>query len=229
MPSKKGQADIISVVLIVVLSMALVSTAYIYGVPLIQKRQDTTIIERVENYFSQTNSNSLPSKIESIANSGGEILFSSSEKGIWNLAPCADKDTDGNYLQGCANSGTNNNSLEFSIVGKVSNVANDVGWVSLTGGTCPPKNGVLGKDKSYVVCAKAESASGGDYKTTYRVWFRQIDDSTGKTSYKISLLQHPSSSLNSAGNDVKIIFANRRQEVSGSKTLIINEIKILLV
>ena len=229
MQISKGQADIISAVLIVILALGLLGTAYLYGIPLIQKRQDTAIVDRVNSYFLQTNANSLPSKIEDIANSGGETTLTLDTRGIWKLYPCNNKDSGGNFLSGCGDFGENNNSIEFSIISKSANIAIGKGWISLTGGTsCPPAKGFLGKDKSSVVCAMAESVEDG-IKTTYRVWFREVEDAAGTNGFRISLLQHPSSSITSSGENVKIFFSNRRQEVSGGKTLIITEIKILLV
>lgn len=226
---RKGQADILSAILIVLLAIGLLSTAYLYGFPLIQKRQDTAVVDRVNSYFLQSSANSLPSKIEAIANSGGEATFTLDTRGSWNLYPCADKDVGGSYLSGCGNFGENNNSIEFSFVSKITNIAVDKGWVSLTGGAvCPPKTGLLGSDKSSVVCSRADSVEGG-FKTTYRIWFREVDDATNTNGFKISLLQHPSTSVVSTGQNVKIFFSNRRQEAVGQKTLIITEIKILLV
>lgn len=225
----KGQADILSAILIVLLAMGLLGTAYAYGIPLIQKRQDTAVVDRANSYFLQTNVNSLPSKIENIANSGGETTFSLDVNGVWNLYPCADRDALGNFMQGCGNFGANNNSIEFSFISKVANIAVDRGWVSMTSGTsCPPKSGMLGVDKSSVVCAKAESVEGG-LKTTYRIWFREVSDSSGNNAFKINILQHPSSSVVSSGENVKILFGSRREQTSGEKKLIITEIKILLV
>jgi len=68
----KGQSDIISIVLIIIIAIGLVSTAYTWGIPLIQKQQDTALVVRVANFFSNDNVNSLQKKIVSVATNGGE-------------------------------------------------------------------------------------------------------------------------------------------------------------
>lgn len=212
----KSQADIISVLLIVIIAIGLVATAYIWGLPLIQKRQDTAIAERVNSYFDPNNANSLPVKIESVANTGGELTFSLDVKGLWRVFPYTDT-----Y-------GIENNSIEFTFFSKVTKVAADKGWVSLSGvAGCPPSTGLLGIDKSYVICAKASAIYNG-YNITYKVWFRELVDTAGKNGFKIGLLQHPASSLTSTGQNVRMIFDTRRQDIQGQKTLIISQIKILL-
>lgn len=223
--NRRGQADIISAVLIIVLALGLVTTAYTWGIPLIQKRQDTAIVDRVKNYFNQNNANSLPNKIEYIANNGGEETFTLDVSGFWVLHSCPQGE-----LANCRDTTPENNSLEFSFFSKVSNIAVGAGWVSLTTGSsaaCPPFIGIVGKDRSSVVCARADSVGDG-YNITYKLWFRELDEPEGLTGYKIDLVKHEAGSYTSTGKSIRISRQSISQVSVGQKTLIIPEIKILL-
>ena len=218
---EKAVSEVISIVLVTLIGIALASTAYMWGMPLISKRQDTTEIERVYSYFDRSNSNSLVKKIEFIAQNGGDDTFISEVDGLWALHE---------YNEG----GPDDNSLEFETFSKVSNIAisnpvTGIGWVALTpGGSCPPAAGVVGFDSSYVVCAKAETISEG-FKVVYRIWFREIYEPAGIKGYKINLVKSPSGRSSSSSRNVKISRGSVTSQVQAGKTLIITEIKILLV
>ena len=72
---KKSQVDIISAILVITIALTLVSIAYFWGIPLIQKREASAIIERASKHFDRNNVNSLTRKIEYIARMGGEDTF----------------------------------------------------------------------------------------------------------------------------------------------------------
>ncbi len=213
---KKAQVDIVSAVLIVTIALGLASSAYIWGIPLIQKRQDTALSERVDTYFSQDNVNSLPNIIEAIANNGGEKNFKIDAKGVWVL------DQDKNYIQ-------------FSFVTKASKFAMDTQYpISLTPGVACTEpsisNGTLGLDKSSVVCVQA-NRMGDKINVTYRVWFRILYENPFAEipkGYKISLVKNPSGLTSSATETIRISFYNTATETDG-KTLIRKEIQILLI
>jgi hypothetical protein len=212
----KAQADIVSAVIIVIIALGLMSSAYMWGFPLIQKRQDTAIADRTDSYFNQNNANSLPNVIESIANNGGEKTFSVNTNGIWILDP------DKNYI-------------EFTFLSKVSKFAVDTAYpISLTlGAQCTPQpsNGTLGLDKSSVVCVQA-SQIGDRINVTYRIWFRELYENpyldTGR-GYKIQLEQADAGILSSTNKEITISFSTPSQETINGKTLITKEIKILLI
>jgi hypothetical protein len=204
----KAQADIISAVIIITIAIGLVYTAYSWGLPLIQKKQDAALAERVFNYFNQKNENSLPNKIEYIAKNRGEETFTLDANGIWII----NQDED---------------SISFTFFSRASNIA--VGdWISLTTGVkcsstgIEPSTGIVG-DKPSVVCARADLLQDG-YNITYKVWFRQLNETGGERGYKINLLKHPGGPSSSTGKYVRIFYDRVYQE----QTLIITEIKILL-
>jgi len=224
MPSpRKAISEIISMVLIVVIGMSLVGTAYMWGMPMITKRQDAATSDRAYSYFNRENSNSLVRKLESVAKNGGQDTFVADIDGAWSVHEhtlVAEE----------------NNSLEFETFSKVSNIAvstpeNGIGWVALTpGGSCPPQKGTVGYDPSYVVCAKAVQLGEG-FRIIYRIWFRELYDAAGTKGYKVVLVKHESGQL--AGTERTIRVYNSRVYTCSppqcSKTLIITEVKVLLV
>lgn len=212
----KAQADIISTVLIVIIAIGLVSSTYLWGLPLIQKRQDAALAERVSNYFTQKENSlsSLPNLIEYVANTGSEETFSLDVNGLWVLDQ-------------------NQNSITFTFFSRAS-VIGSTDWMSLTtGATCPPSPGTIGPDKPSVVCARADTLADG-YNVTYKVWYRQLNESSGTRGYKILLTLH-SGATESTGKYVRIFrdsitYCSPPDPMcagSGLQTLIITKIKIL--
>ncbi len=217
--NRKAVSTIVSAELIIAIAMGLTSTAYFWGAPLIQKRQEASSTERVYGQFTQTNLNSLPKLIEDAANNRVSRTFTISTDGIWKLNPAED-------------------SIEFSFTSKTSNIATGTqNPISITSGVqCTgqsdspsPSVGVLGSDSASVVCTKAVSGD-GFFTITYKVWFRELDDNpTSPTQgFKIDL-QQDAGLLTSTGKTVKITFSGSTQEIINGKTLITKEIKILLI
>lgn len=216
---RKAVSEVISAVLVVMMGIALAGTAYMWGMPIIVKQQDTSNMERAYSYFDRGNTNSLVKKIEFIAKNGGEDVFTSDVPGGW-------------LLHEWDESSPNNNSLEFSSFGRVSNIAienaaSGISWISLTaGGSCPPESGYVGIDPSYVVCAKASPISDG-YDIKYRVWFRTLYGSTETKGHQIRLVMNPSGELSSGSNSVILSRGPITSEVRDGKTIIITEIRVL--
>lgn len=215
MNNMRGQTDIISAIIIVVIAMGLIGTVYTWGIPLIEKQQSRAIVERLYSYFDRSNANSLPRIIEDVANNGGERIFSSTIDGLWVLN---EYDT----------IGEERNSIQFTVATKISNIATDIGWISLTpGASCPPTIGVVGTDEASVVCTRADS-SGVGYNITYRLWFRELDEAGGTRGYKINIVRQPGGPLISTGKSIRISRGRIQTVTEGGKTLIITEVKILL-
>jgi len=234
MKNSKAVVDIITAVLIVIISMGLAATAYTWGIPLIQKSQDTAVIERIISYFDQNNVNSLPSRIEFIANNGGEHTFTLDSDGFWRLYPCPKDELPSNRCNPSPDDKVDDtNSMEFTFFSKVSNVATYdaenklIGFVSLTpGAKCPPEVGILGTDRPSVVCAKAVPSHDG-FEITYKVWFRELKETEAR-AFKIDLTKHASGVYSTTDKILKISRQDTYQVSAGGKTLIIPEIKILL-
>ncbi|MFH0711084.1 MAG: hypothetical protein V1944_00745 [Candidatus Aenigmatarchaeota archaeon] len=202
----KGQTDIISAVIIFIISLGLVSTAYLWGIPLIQKRQDTALIDRVGKSFDRNNANSLEKKIESVANNGGSDTFVGDTNGIW-------------YYN------SSDNSIQFSFTAKTSKIATGVDWVAISSGNTNT-SGELGIDDSFIIFGKADIAGAGQYNITYKVQFRTLWDSTHTKSFRIDL-KNDSPSPYILGKYMKISRGNVGPDPANNN-LIITEIKLLL-
>lgn len=207
----KAQADIISVVIIVIMSLGLISTALMWGLPLIQKRQDSAIAERVDKYFDISSINSLPKKIQSVAVGGSEEIFAGDVSGIWTL-----------YVD---QQGENNNSISFSYQSKVYRFAPDIGWIPISA-TITSTPGTLGIDYPAVVLGRTDTTNSGLMNITYKVWFRELQDTTGKR-YKIILLNE-NGPMRSTGKNVRITRVGEPAPDPADKNLIATKINILL-
>lgn len=222
--NKKAVSTIVAAVMIVTISLGLAGTAIIWGGPLIKKRQEASITERIYNQFLQSNQNSLPKIIEDVANNRGTMSFIVGADGAWILDPAED-------------------SLEFTFVSKTSNVATNTPTpISITPGaqctgTTPsplnspvPATGLLGQDSSSVVCISA--ASDAEFFTIkYKIWFRELNDNptSPMQGFRIDLEQDPAGVARSTGKTVKITFEDSTDQDVGLKNLITKKIKILLI
>jgi len=218
---RKGQADIISAVIIIIIAIGLVGTAYTWGLPLIQKRQDQAVVDRTFSYFNQDNANSLTKRIESIARNGGDETFSVDVNGLWILSPCSN-------VGSCGSNGASDetNSIDFAVFSRVSNVGINKGWITLSStDSCPPGVGTVGQN-SYVVCVRADNFGNG-YNITYKVQFRELDENPTK-GFKIVLLPQLSNLNTSSSKSIRLTRGNVYSTDISGKTLIITEVKILL-
>lgn len=210
----KGQSDIISAILIVIIGVGLVGTAYTWGIPLIQKQQDTALVERVINYFSGSSENSIEKRIISVATTGGDEAFYEDVSGLWQLIPNGTLSID-------------NNSLSFSFFARVSNIATNLTageWVSLNGVPCPPPAGIVSEDP-YALCARADPVGNG-FNIMYKVQFRPLLSST--QGYEVFLVQHPAGFNSSTSKMLRILRGNSYAATINGQNLIITEVKILL-
>lgn len=209
----KSQSDVVSAMLILMISIGLVYTAFSWGLPLIQKRQDEALVDRVANYFSQQNENSLPRKIEFVAGKGGSDTFNLDVEGVWTL-----DETE--------------NSISFFFSSLASDVTQTGEWVSRTEGVdCSFQRsaplGILGVDKSSIVCVKVDKTA-DRYEYTYKIWFRELDESDGTKGFKISLVKEAGGVSSSTGKSIKISQGETTQQQQGQKLLTIAKINILL-
>ncbi|MBI2545265.1 MAG: hypothetical protein HYW22_01540 [Candidatus Aenigmarchaeota archaeon] len=213
----KGISEIIAAVMIVTITIGLTSTAYIWGAPLIQKRQDATVTERVLEQFSPTNANSLGKVIENVANNKGTESFTTNADGIWVFDE-------------------NEDSITFTFTSKSSNIASTQNSISLTPGvsctpTPSPVIGIQGVDSSSVVCVNATNQA-DFFRITYKLWFRELDDNPSGINpigYKINLVKDPSGLVTTTGKTLTISYVDSTSQSVGSKTLITKQIKILLI
>lgn len=204
----KSQADILSVVIIVIITIGLISTAYFWTVPEIQRIQDATIAERIYQLFNRNNVNSLPRKIEYIAAHGGEESFDATVKGIWTL-------------------NMTDTSIQFSFLSRalpqnISEKQVGMPWILISG---KDGTGTLGKDNPLAVYTKVDR-SGDRYNIGFKTKVIQLTADT--KTYNITLKPVPEDVFSSVWKTIKI----SRGDVGPSQTnpnLIITEIKIQLL
>jgi hypothetical protein len=196
----KAQADIISAVIIVLIALSLTSAALLWGLPLIQKRQDSAMVARVSNLLYQE----LPSKITHIANVGGYDSLTINTNGVWILDE-------------------GKNTLTFNFFSKASDKATGL-WIG--GNECQPngfngQSGTLGVDDPCVVCVYAAQLGTG-YNITYQIGCRELWNPDKTKGYKIEFKK--------AGAEVSSSKTIRisRGLVNTTDNLIITEIEILL-
>lgn len=221
----KGQSEVISSVLILVIAIGLVGTAYVWGIPLIQKRQDSAFSDRVNSYFSQGGT-SIVGKISTIAANGGADTFTSDVGGIWTLNPCVDA-----VDSGCVQSpyyNFENNSLEFSFFSLVSEYGVGQGWITLSStDPCPSPSANVGQN-AYVACVRSDQYGNG-YNVTFKIQFRELDTSDNSQGFKIVLIPKIPNLNTSTANSIQISRGNVFSTIDSSgKTLIVTEVNILL-
>ena len=198
----KAVSEIISVVMIVGISIGLISAAYMYGLPLIQKSQDKSTLERVISFFDYYNPSSLPQKIEFVANTGSTEVLTLDAQGVWEVHPFNENSP-------------LNNSIVFSSFSKVTNINTDQ-LISLTSGaSCPPTGGRIGKDSFSVVCLTGKPVFDG-FNITYFVFLRNLTSTSGET-YSIQLI-----SSTGTGKTIRI----SRQSIDKTANFIATKVKI---
>lgn len=203
-----GQTQIVSVIIIVGIALSTVSTVLPWASNMIQKRKDAKSLEDVYNFFQ-----TLDTSIRDISKSGGEESLTLKVPGRFTVYPES------------FTSPLNNNSIVFFFQGKVSNVA-EGNWIPLN---TPNTNDIatLGIDTPSVIFGKAEKA-GNILNIQYKLWYRELDDPSGKHGYKIVLNTTSDAEESTATGFIRIQRLGSRSLTVGSKTLTVTEINIII-
>jgi len=162
----KGQSQVVSALIIILVSLTILATVFPWAVSVIQKKKDTKTVDDVYNFFEK-----LDSAIVDIARNGGEESLELTTPGKITVYP----ESYPNMI---------NNSIIFEFTSKVSNVADTGDWISLTGNL--NSTATLGFDRSGVIFGKS-TIDDDEITVQYRVWFRELKDETTGNIYKISL------------------------------------------
>jgi len=207
----KAISEIISVVMIIGISIGLISAAYMYGLPLLHKSQDKSMLERVISFFDYYNPSSLPKKIEFVAHTGATEVLTLDAQGIWKVYPFN-------------HNSPLNNSIVFSFFSRVTNInARDL--ISLIpGASCPPSKGLVGKDSFSVVCLAGTPIYDG-FNITYVIYLRTLElpiNVTHNETYSIQLVTPTGGELTSTGKTIRI----SRQSVEKLTNFIATKVKI---
>ncbi|MCS7123723.1 MAG: hypothetical protein RMJ17_04140 [Candidatus Aenigmarchaeota archaeon] len=167
----KSQSEIVALVTIAVLTITLVSSAYFWGMPLIEKRQSSIKVERLRDMFDVYSFNSLPSKIENAVKGASNQLFSSPIDGIWKV-------------------NSSENYISFETIAKSTNIAVEHGWLSIfdscniSNGKCERSEGIFGLDKFFCICARADR-EGEYFRISYKINFRNLTSDRETFEYRV--------------------------------------------
>jgi len=200
----KGQANIISILIIILIATAAIATVVPWTYNMVQKKKDLKSLDDVYNFFQ-----TLDATIRNIAQNGGEESLRLNVPGKLEVFPDS-------------TSSEFNNSIIFMMESKVSLIA-EGDWIPLNTPNMN-KTATLGIDSPSVIFGRAEK-SGDKINLRYRLWYRTLNDTSGHL-YKIIL-------NTSNGNTISTTTGFMRVQRLGSmdvigKPLTITKINIIL-
>jgi len=201
----KAQTQVVSIIIIVAIALGALSLVLPWTYGMIQKKKDMKSLDDVYYFFQDLDEN-----IRDVANNGGEKTLTLEVPGIFAVYPES-------------SNSPFNNSISFDFTSKVSNIA--IGdWIPLN---TPNMNttATLGVDTSSVIFGRA-NRTGDQILIQYRVWFRELDDQSGK-GYKIFLNTSDNNPKTSTAGFMRIQRI-RTKEITTGKTLTITEINIIV-
>jgi len=160
---RKGAVQPISAVMITLIMIGIVGSVYFWGVPLINKRQDITVLRSSENFMRN-----LDSTIKNIASQGGRDTISLNVPGVMKF--------DGE---------------EFSLTLKTSGTIYATGGeLPLNEYGCSDEERSLGTDSSEILCVQSRDL-GGVFETIYTLKYIPLKEGT-ISSYNINIFTETS-------------------------------------
>ncbi len=194
LPNRKAQAEVISALLIVGITVAAVSVAYLWGVPIIQKGQSTSQIREAEALMTD-----IENAIADVVQNGGQRSIDLKLQGFFEISE-------------------DDNSIKYSIISKKAGVARTE-WVPLNddetfgvSGTNQSQNiPIYGTDKDGVIMAKASQLE-DSYAVDYRLAYRELDDLNNKEGH-LTVISAVGNNKASEG-EVKLSISREPQAVS---------------
>ena len=160
----KGQQQALSAILITGVLMGVVGSVYFWGLPLIQKNKDISVLENSEGFMLNLNN-----KIKNIANHGGRETMEVTVPGIIEF--------DGDNI-----------TLEIETTGSI---YAENAPISLSKNGCSRTDGTWGVHNPEVLClltqCLGEGSDCGTYQTVYTLRYIQLN-TEGLESYKIDLV-----------------------------------------
>ncbi|MDI6826127.1 MAG: hypothetical protein QMD36_02950 [Candidatus Aenigmarchaeota archaeon] len=206
----RGQSQVVSVVIMVVLVLSAIALVLPWTYTMIQKRKDMKSVDDVYNFFQR-----LDDTIRNIAKNGGEESLELKVPGKFTVYPES------------SNSDLNN-SIVFSFRSLVSFIAEcdpslplPECWIPLN---TPNTNttGTLGVDSPSVIFGRTERVE-NKLKIEYRLWYRSLND-TPTHGYKIVLNTSDNTEKNTTFGFLRI----QRINSTSTPALITTEINIIV-
>lgn len=192
----KGQQQVLSTILLTGILVGVVGSVYLWGMPLIQKNKDVSTLENSESFMR-----SLDEKIKYIANNGGKDQIRVTVPGTISF--------DGNMIK-----------LSVETNGVVYASGGDI---PLSRNECSRAFGQWGINDPDVLCVNSQKFGDNNYKSTYSLYFVQLDTTAGGKSYKIDLYGTSSA----AGENHDLTIENTGSRESGN--LIYTQVKISII
>ncbi len=203
----KGQQEALSAVLISGILIGVVGSVYFWGVPLIQKNKDISLLESSESFMRQ-----LDVKIRSVANNGGRDSIVIPVPGIVNFdgkTIALTIDTQGTIYASDAEIPLGRNTL---------NSLTQIGTEYY---------GKWGIDEPVIFNVKSIKMSENDYRNEYTLDYIELRNEKSLRDFKIEL----TGSGASGGQDKTIIIENQGDTTSTSagRTLVSSNVKITII
>jgi len=207
-------SEVVSVILILIISLGLISTILMYGYPLIMKAQDKIALERVISLFHPDLPGSIVKKMEDISKAGGSVTINLEVDGVWKVISFSENSE-------------LNNSLSFTFFSRVTNIKSDQ-YISLSSGeTCPPKQGILGVSSPFVVCIMGSSTHMG-FTITYTLFARNL--TSENQVYSVRLTSNLGGRGESTSRTIRVRRVDSEMKIiqEGEKKIIIVPLEISL-
>lgn len=165
----KGQQEILTPLLFTGILIAVVGSVYFWGVPLIQKNQDITVLHKAEDFMKTLNE-----KIIKVANTeGSEKITISAGTLYFDPAPDPLLDT-----------GTGKLTLKLTTKGTIYSTGQWIPFVRNI--TCQQSVCIMGTHEPQLLFAESTDIDGA-YSTVYTLSYRQLKNPQNSNTYRINL------------------------------------------
>lgn len=198
----KGQQEILTPLLFTGILIAVVGSVYFWGVPLIQKNQDITVLHKAEDFMKTLNE-----KIIKVANtegsekitiSAGTLYFDPTDTGL--------------------GTGTGKLTLKLTTKGTIYSTGQ---WIPFVRNTdCQPDNCLMGIHEPQLFFAESTDIDGA-YATVYTLSYRKLKNPQNSNTYQINL-----TGMRGGGGENHDVIIEFRGIKTGSDTVSNIEIRI---
>lgn len=207
----KGQTEVVGYILVFLLATIIVSSAFLWGMPLLTKRKDMKKIEDVRNFMRE-----LATKIEDV--SKGSLTKESEEVNV-----------PGTFYFYPYNHTGLNNTIIFSFYTNAIDIPLTDEWIYIdTSNIRDEPYAVIGIDEPYVLACRAEKQGSG-FNVECMAKFRGLINKNGEV-YKIVLVDPSGDSgiKKSTYGKINIKSGNSYETTINSRTYFLSEVLIYL-
>ena len=207
----KGQQEALSAVLISGILIGVVGSVYFWGIPLVQKNKDISLLETSESFMRQ-----LDDKIKSVANTGGRDQLVVNVPGVLKF--------DGSMLDLSIETEGTIYATDAQIPlgrGVTSNLKTDIS------ANPPVQYGVWGTDDTVLFNVISNKISQNKYKNDYKLEYVQLRNQATLRDFQIVLTGQPTAG--GLQRTIVIESAGDAQTLVNGRTLISSNVKISIV